>query len=122
MARLAVTSDVFNAIADPRRRQIIDLLAGGGEQPVGKLVRTLRISQPRVSKHLGVLRTVRLVSVSRRGRSRLYRLNAERLKPVHDWVKAYERFWSQQFDRIKARAERKAKEHAGKTSESTREV
>lgn len=110
MARAAVTSDVFNAIADPKRRQIIELLAGSGEQAVGDLVRTLRMPQPRVSKHLRVLRTVRLVAVTRRGRSRLYRLNADRLKPVHDWVKAYERFWDSRVDRIRARAEKKAQD------------
>ena len=105
MARAATTSDVFNAIAEPRRREIIALLADRGEQAVGDLVHTLRIPQPAVSKHLGVLRTVRLVSVNRRGRSRLYRLNARELKVVHDWVKEYERFWTHQLNRIKARAE-----------------
>ena len=115
MARAAVTSDVFNAIAEPRRRQIIDLLAGGGEKPVGDLVRTLRVPQPAVSKHLNVLRRVRLVSVSRRGRSRLYRLNPGELKPVHDWVKNYERFWTGHLDRIKARAEKMAREQSSPT-------
>ena len=110
MPRAATTSDVFNAIAEPRRRRIIELLAGAGEAPVGTLVRALRIRQPDVSKHLGVLRRVRVVSVSRRGRQRMYRLNARRLKPVHDWVKHYERFWSHQIDRIKERAERRARE------------
>src|SRR5262245_40128911 len=112
MARAATTSDVFNAIAEPRRRKIIDLLAGGGEQAVGDLVGALRIRQPAVSKHLGVLRRVRIVSVSRRGRRRMYRLNARELKPVHDWVKTYERFWSHQLTRIKERAERKAREQS----------
>src|SRR5204863_834764 len=106
MARAATTSDVFNAIAEPRRRRIIDLLAGGGERPVGDLVRSLRIAQPAVSKHLGVLRRVRIVSVSRRGRRRMYRLNPRELKPVHDWVKYFERYWSHQIARIKDRAER----------------
>jgi DNA-binding transcriptional ArsR family regulator len=108
MARLATTSDVFNAIAEPRRRQIIDLLAGGAETAVGDLVESLRIPQPAVSKHLNVLRRVRLVSVARRGRSRLYRLNPGELKVVYDWTKTYERFWNNQIDRIKARAELKA--------------
>ena len=112
MPRAATTSDVFNAIAEPRRRQIIDLLAAGGASPVGRLVESLRIPQPAVSKHLRVLRTVRLVSVRSRGRQRLYELNPEKLKPVHDWVRAYERFWSHQIDRIKERAERKARERA----------
>jgi DNA-binding transcriptional ArsR family regulator len=110
MPRAATTSDVFNAIAEPRRRRIIELLADAGEAPVATLVRALRIRQPDVSKHLGVLRRVRVVSVSRRGRQRLYRLNGRRLKPVHDWVRHYERFWSHQIDRIKERAERRARE------------
>ncbi|HSZ54038.1 MAG TPA: metalloregulator ArsR/SmtB family transcription factor [Tepidisphaeraceae bacterium] len=121
MARAATTSDVFNAIAEPRRREIIALLAGGGEQAVGDLVRTLRMPQPAVSKHLGVLRTVRLVSVSRRGRSRLYRLNPRELKPVHDWVKHYERFWNNQLDRIKARAENAARQQGHRKSEQGKE-
>ena len=112
MARAATTSDVFNAIAEPRRRRIIDLLAGEGEQAVGDLVRTLRVRQPAVSKHINVLRLVKLVSVSRRGRRRLYRLNPGELKPVHDWVKNYERFWTHQLDRIKARAEKMARQQS----------
>ena len=110
MPRAATTSDVFNAIAEPRRRRIIALLAGRDEAPVGEIVRALRLAQPAVSKHLGVLRRVRVVSVSRRGRQRLYRLNGRRLKPVHDWVRHYERFWTHQIDRIKARAERRTRE------------
>ena len=119
MARAATTSDVFNAIAEPRRRQIIDLLNSGGERAVGDLVRTLRIGQPAVSKHLGVLRRVKVVSVSRRGRQRLYRLNPRELKPVHDWVKTYERYWAHQMDRIKERAERKAREQAAQQQQHT---
>jgi DNA-binding transcriptional ArsR family regulator len=110
MARAATTSDVFNAIAEPRRRQIIDVLAGGDSKSVGQLVAVLRIPQPAVSKHLGVLRSVGILSVDRQGRQRLYRLNARELKPVHDWVKTFERYWGQQLLRIKERAERKAKE------------
>jgi DNA-binding transcriptional ArsR family regulator len=110
MARAATTSDVFNAIAEPRRREIIDLLAAGGEQAVGDLVGALRLPQPAVSKHLGVLRRVRLVTASRRGRRRVYRLNPQGLKPVHDWVKHYERFWDHQLSRIKERAEQRARE------------
>ena len=106
MARAATTADVFNAIAEPRRREIVDLLARG-EQVVGKLVARLRIPQPAVSKHLGVLRKVGLVSVSRQGQQRLYRLNPKELKPVHDWVKSFEDFWTHQLDRIKERAEKK---------------
>jgi DNA-binding transcriptional ArsR family regulator len=112
MPRAATTADVFNAIAEPRRRQLIDALAGGRERPVGDLVRDLGLSQPAVSKHLGVLRQVGIVAVARRGRERLYRLEAKELKPVHDWVKTYERFWTHQIDRIKHAAERKAKEAA----------
>jgi DNA-binding transcriptional ArsR family regulator len=115
MARASATSDVFNAIAEPRRRRIIDLLAGRGEQAVGDLVRTLRLPQPAVSKHLGVLRRVRIVSVNRRGRRRVYRLNPKELRPVHDWVKNYERFWSHQLDRIKQRAEQKARQQEKET-------
>src|SRR5438045_4135227 len=110
MARAATTSDVFNAIAGSRRREIIDLLCDGRETSVTDLVRRLQIPQPAVSKHLVVLRRVRVVSVSRRGRSRLYRLDAQQLKPVHDWVKAYEKFWSHQVNRIRERAEKKARQ------------
>src|SRR6202167_3642708 len=107
MPRATTTSDIFNAIAEPRRREIIDLLVSGKEHPVGELVLRLRMPQPAVSKHLGVLRKVGIVSVSKRGQLRLYRLNAKELKPVHDWVKNYERFWAHQLDRIKQRAEQK---------------
>jgi DNA-binding transcriptional ArsR family regulator len=107
MPRASTTSDVFNAIAEPRRRQLIDLLAADpSPQPVGRLVRRLRLAQPAVSKHLSVLRRVGLVSMNRHGRQRLYRLNPQELKPVHDWIQNYERFWTQHLDRIKARAER----------------
>lgn len=112
MARAATTSDVFNAIAEPRRRQIIDRLAQRGELSVGELVHSVRLPQPAVSKHLGVLRRVRVVSVVKRGRSRVYRLNAHELKPVHDWIKTFDRFWTDQVSRIKARAEQKAREQA----------
>ena len=115
MSPSATTSDVFNAIAEPRRRRIIELLAEGGEQPVNDLVHRLRLPQPAVSKHLGVLRRVRLVSVNRHGRRRLYRLNPRELKPVHDWVKHYERFWSHQLGRIKQRAEQKARARAAES-------
>ncbi len=112
MPRAATTTDVFNAIAEPRRRQIIDFLRGGREHAVGELVDRLALPQPAVSKHLGVLRKVGIVSVARRGQQRLYRLNAAELKPVHDWVKTYERFWSHQLERIKSRAERQAGQSA----------
>ena len=97
MARAATTTDAFNAVAEPRRRQILDLLAGG-ERPVNDLVRALGIAQPLVSKHLRVLREVGAVEVRGEGRRRLYRLNGNALRPIHDWVKDYERTWSERFD------------------------
>lgn len=112
MARAATTSDTFNAIAEPRRREIIGLLATGGTLSVNDIVAKLRLPQPTVSKHLGVLRQVGLVAVDKRGQQRLYRLNPQELKAVHDWVKTFERFWTNQIDRIKERAERKAAEQA----------
>jgi len=121
MARAATTSDVFNAIAEPRRRRIIELLAGGRECAVGDLVGEMRLAQPAVSKHLGVLRRVRVVSVAKRGRRRLYRLNARELKPVHDWIKHFERYWSHQLGRIKERAELRAREQANPQRKSTKE-
>jgi len=120
MPRAATTSDVFNAIAEPRRREIIDILAGGSAKAVGDLVHTLNIPQPAVSKHLGVLRKVGLVTVSKQGQHRLYQLNAQELKPVHEWVKNFERFWSHHVDRIKQRAERVAKERAAQQQQSQR--
>ena len=110
MARATTTSDVFNAIAEPRRRQIIDALSDGRARPVGEIVAVLRLPQPAVSKHLAVLRAVGLLSVDKDGQHRLYRLNAGELKPVHDWVKNYERYWAHQLDRIKERAERRTRE------------
>jgi DNA-binding transcriptional ArsR family regulator len=97
MARAATTADVFNAVAEPRRRQIVDLLAGG-ERPVNDLVEALELAQPVVSKHLRVLREVGLVTARDAGRQRLYRLNGPALKPLHDWVQDYARLWSQRFD------------------------
>jgi DNA-binding transcriptional ArsR family regulator len=97
MARAATTTDAFNAVAEPRRRQILDALAGG-ERPVNDLVRVLGLAQPQVSKHLRVLREVGAVDVRDEGRQRLYRLNGHALKPIHDWVKNYERSWSERFD------------------------
>jgi DNA-binding transcriptional ArsR family regulator len=99
MARAATTADAFNAVAEPRRRQILDALAGG-ERPVNDLVRTLGLAQPQVSKHLRVLREVGAVDVRDEGRQRLYRLNGHALKPIHDWVKAYEQTWSERFDEL----------------------
>jgi DNA-binding transcriptional ArsR family regulator len=116
MARAATTTDVFNAIAEPRRRQIIEILARRGALAVGTLVVAVGLPQPAVSKHLGVLREVGLVSVDKSGRQRVYRLNPEELKSVYDWAKSFERFWSHQLDRIKLRAEAKART---KTDSST---
>jgi DNA-binding transcriptional ArsR family regulator len=99
MARAATTADAFNAVAEPRRRQILDVLAGG-ERPVNDLVEQLGLSQPLVSKHLRVLRTVGLVDVRDEGRQRIYRLNGRSLKPIHDWVKNYEQAWTERFDRL----------------------
>ena len=99
MARAATTADAFNAVAEPRRRQILDALASG-ERPVNDLVVQLGLAQPQVSKHLRVLREVGAVDVRESGRQRLYRLNGNALKPIHDWVKEYERTWSERFDQL----------------------
>jgi DNA-binding transcriptional ArsR family regulator len=99
MARAATTADAFNAVAEPRRRQLLDVLAGG-ERPVNDLVSELGLAQPQVSKHLRVLREVGAVEVREEGRRRLYRLNGRALKPIHDWVKNYERSWSERFDQL----------------------
>jgi DNA-binding transcriptional ArsR family regulator len=99
MARAATTSDAFNAVAEPRRREILDALAGG-ERAVNDLVGLLGLAQPQVSKHLRVLREVGAVDVRDEGRQRLYSLNGHALKPIHDWVKSYERSWSERFDRL----------------------
>jgi DNA-binding transcriptional ArsR family regulator len=96
MARAATTTDAFNAVAEPRRRQILDLLAQR-ERPVNDLVELLGLAQPQVSKHLRVLREVDLVRVRDEGRQRMYRLNAEPLKPIHEWVRKYEQNWSERF-------------------------
>ena len=101
VARAATTTDAFNAVAEPRRRQILDALAGG-ERPVNDLVHLLGLAQPQVSKHLRVLREVGAVEVRDAGRQRLYRLNGEALKPIHDWVKNYERTWSERFEQLDA--------------------
>jgi len=97
VARAATTADTFNAVAEPRRRQILDVLMGG-ERSVGDLVELLGLAQPQVSKHLRVLREVGAVDVRGDGRQRLYRLNGPALKPIHDWVKRYEQTWSERFE------------------------
>src|SRR3712207_4507912 len=99
MARAATTADAFNAVAEPRRRQILDVLAGG-ERPVNDLVHALGIPQPQVSKHLRVLREVGAVDVRGEGRQRLYRVNGRALKPIHEWVRRYEQTWAERFDRL----------------------
>ncbi|MGA3132958.1 MAG: metalloregulator ArsR/SmtB family transcription factor [Terracidiphilus sp.] len=104
MARAATTSDPFNAVAEPRRRQILTFLAGD-ERQVGEIVVAIGLDQPSVSKHLGVLRRVGLVRERRNGRHRLYRTNADALKPMHDWTETFERFWRHQLERVKERAE-----------------
>jgi DNA-binding transcriptional ArsR family regulator len=117
MARAATTTDAFNAVAEPRRRDILDLLAGR-ELAVNDLVKRLDIAQPLVSKHLGVLREVGLVDVREHGRQRLYRLNGLPLKPIHDWVKNYESSWSERFDRLDVLLEElKDKERGDGTSD-----
>jgi DNA-binding transcriptional ArsR family regulator len=99
MARAATTADAFNAVAEPRRRQILDVLAGG-ERPVNDLVQLLGLTQPQVSKHLRVLREVGAVDVRDSGRQRVYRLNGHALKPIHDWVTTYEQTWTERFDAL----------------------
>jgi DNA-binding transcriptional ArsR family regulator len=121
MARAATTADVFNAIAEPRRREVIAVLADGQEYAVNEVVVRLRMPQPAVSKHLSVLRKVGVVSMVKRGQHRMYRLNAAKLKPVHDWVKTFERYWTHQIGQIKERAERKTLERIVSTDSRTKE-
>jgi DNA-binding transcriptional ArsR family regulator len=114
MARAAAASDVFNAIAEPRRREILSYLALQ-ERPVGEIVLRLRLGQPSVSKHLRVLKEVGLVNVRRDGRQMFYRTNADAIRPLHEWTKTFERFWRHQLGRIKQRAESGAQPQ-GKTN------
>ncbi len=106
MARAATTSDAFNAIAEPRRREILSYLVLG-ERQVGEIVAALKLDQPSVSKHLGVLRSVGLVHVRRNGRHRLYRTNAAAIRPLHEWASTFERYWQHTLVRVKERAEAK---------------
>src|SRR5271154_5454615 len=108
MARAPATLDCFNAIAEVKRRQVLDVL-GRGERPVNDLVQSLGWPQPQVSKHLGVLKKVGLVSERRVGRQRMYRMNGAKLMPIHDWIKTFEHFWTHQLDRVKAKAEARAR-------------
>jgi DNA-binding transcriptional ArsR family regulator len=111
MPRAATTSDAFNAVAEPRRRAILSYLALK-ERPVGDIVASLGLEQPSVSKHLRVLKDVGLVHLRRDGRRILYRTNAEAIRPLHQWTGTFERFWANQLNRIKERAEKKGKEEA----------
>ena len=106
MARAATTSDAFNAVAEPRRRAILNYIALE-ERPVGEIVDSLGLGQPSVSKHLRVLLRVGLVNVRRDGRRMLYRTNAQAIRPLHEWTSTFERYWRHQLSRVKERAERK---------------
>ena len=116
VARAATTADAFNAVAEHWRREILDALVGG-ERPVNELVRVLGLAQPQVSRHLRVLREVGAVDVREQGRQRLYRLNGHALKPIHDWVKNYERSWSERFDRLDVVLEELKEEEEGDGSD-----
>lgn len=105
MPRAATTSDTFNAIAEPRRREILEFLAPR-ERAVNDVVSELRLAQPSVSKHLRVLLDVGLVQMRREGRQVLYRTNAEALQPLHDWARRFERYWRSQLGRVKERAQK----------------
>lgn len=109
MPRATTTSDIFNAIAEPRRRQIITFLAPG-ERTVGDIADSLGMEQPSVSKHLRVLHSTNLVHVRCQGREKFYRTNADAIRPLHDWASTFERYWSNQLNRVKQRAEAAAKE------------
>jgi len=109
MARAATTSDAFNAVAEPRRREILEYLTGG-ERPVGDVVVRLGMEQPSVSKHLKVLRQVGLVRVRRHGSQMLYQANGDGIRPLYEWAKTFERLWAHQLLRVKERAEEKARE------------
>lgn len=107
MARAATTSDVFNAVAEPRRREILTFLARQ-ERPVGEIVAGLGLEQPTVSKHLRVLRATGLVRMRCEGRHKLYRTNADAIRPLHAWAQTFEEYWGRQLTRIKQRAEQAA--------------
>jgi len=111
MARASTTSDAFNAVAEPRRREILSYLAGN-ERPVGDIVAELGLEQPSVSKHLRVLRDVGLVRMRCQGRQKLYRTNAEAIRPLHEWAGTFERYWHHQLNRVKERAEAMVRQRA----------
>jgi DNA-binding transcriptional ArsR family regulator len=119
MARAATTSDPFNAVAEPRRRQILTYLAQD-ERQVGEIVDAIGLDQPSISKHLGVLRRVGLVHVRRNGRHRLYRTNAAALRPVHDWTETFERYWRHQLNRVKELAEAQIPDNPDSESDTKR--
>jgi DNA-binding transcriptional ArsR family regulator len=122
MARAPTTLDSFSAVAEPKRRSVLGALArGGGELPVEAIVKSLGWPQPQVSKHLGVLRQVGLVTFERRGRRRMYKVNGQQLKPIFEWAKEFERFWEDQLDRIKERAEAMARKSGPRESEPSKE-
>jgi DNA-binding transcriptional ArsR family regulator len=116
MSRALATTDVFTAIAEPRRRQIIELLSRRRSVAVGAIVAALGMPQPAISKHLSVLRDVGLVNVCKQGQHRVYAVNYAQLRPVYDWIKAFERHWERQLDRIRERAERRAAEFTKSTA------
>jgi DNA-binding transcriptional ArsR family regulator len=118
MARAATTSDAFNAVAEPRRREILLLLADR-EHSVNEIVAILRVDQPSVSKHLRVLRDTGLVRMRCNGRQKLYRTNAEGIRPLHEWASEFERYWSHQLNRVKERAEKRA---AAKRDSSSNQI
>ena len=122
MARAATTTDVFNAVAEPRRREIIGLLSDGQEWAVNDVVIRLRLAQPAVSKHLGVLRKVGVVTTVKRGQHRMYRLEAAQLRPIYEWAKTFERYWTSQISRIKERAEQKAMEKIARENEARKDT
>src|ERR1700733_14046114 len=109
MPRAATTSDAFNAVAEPRRREILTYLAAA-ERPVSEIVAAIGLEQPSVSKHLRVLRDVGLVRMRCRGRQKLYRTNAEAIRPLHEWAGTFERYWQHQLNRVKERAEAMVRE------------
>ena len=111
MARASTTSDAFNAVAEPRRREILSYLAGD-ERPVAAIVAALKLEQPSVSKHLRVLRDTGLVRMRCQGRQKLYRTNADAIKPLHAWAATFERYWQHQLNRVKERAEEMARQGA----------
>jgi DNA-binding transcriptional ArsR family regulator len=120
MARAATTSDAFNAVAEPRRREILFHLAGT-ERSVNDIVVALRIEQPSVSKHLKVLRNVGLVRVRRNGRHMMYRTNAEAIRPLYEWTKRFEKFWGHQLLRVKERAEAMSLERMNQLKKNSEE-